>query len=50
MEADEGDRYQVDVLSNAEVWVPASNSETSNLTEYFETTLVSLLKKTDFSF
>ncbi|XP_060588845.1 DNA annealing helicase and endonuclease ZRANB3-like [Ruditapes philippinarum] len=39
MEADEGDRYQVDVLSNAEVWVPATNSETSNLTEYFETTL-----------
>ena len=27
MEADAGDNYQVDVLSNAEVWVPKENED-----------------------
>ena len=34
MEADAGDKYQVDVLSNAEVWVPKENEEL-DLSSYF---------------
>ena len=34
MEADAGDKYQVDVLSNAEVWVPKEN-EDLDLSTYF---------------
>ena len=34
MEADAGDKYQVDVLSNAEVWLPKEN-EDLDLSTYF---------------
>ncbi|XP_064602410.1 uncharacterized protein LOC135468214 isoform X2 [Liolophura sinensis] len=35
LEADEGDRYQVEVLSNAEAWVPSSHLPDMDLTSFF---------------
>ena len=39
MEADAGDKYQVDVLSNAEVWVPKEN-EDLDLSTYFSSQVI----------
>ena len=41
MEADTGDKYQVDVLSNAEVWVPKEN-EDLDLSTYFSSQVISV--------
>jgi len=43
LEAEDGDRYQVDVLSNADVWVPSANADTSSeITQCLQTQLVVL--------
>ncbi|XP_052270914.1 DNA annealing helicase and endonuclease ZRANB3-like isoform X3 [Dreissena polymorpha] len=39
LKAADGDRYQVDVLSNAEVWVPSTNQPETNVTQYLQTQL-----------
>ena len=35
LEADKGDKYQVEVLSNAEAWVPSKQSE-MDFTSFFQ--------------
>lgn len=35
LEADEGERYQVEVLSNAEAWVPSAELPDMDLTSFF---------------